>query len=580
MNELKLYLVTIRAFETLFLRLNPTPQDQSQVLFMIAHIFVIFLAASLSCTSAPAIHLEKNGTTHAGKGTTNEPYNVSTIERLQTIIDQAPDGATLKFGKGVFPLQLKVNKSLTLIGQGVDTILQSTRAGQDGIQFSGSGSILTISNLQMHQSGGWGHAAEVTAGVLLTSSADSVILDNMIFRDFYNCVYTSAPLRRLVVTNCQFLYSYGRAGVSNSPPFQHPAVAILGSGSEDTIVRDCYFDGLLNPTFRGVKGNPPKSQRTPMDGLYKTGGGNPKLTVVENNVIRNHGIEGILCERTDFTGDYSTSVRGNKIIGPSYKEASFYGNYCPAIAIFNTQGAEISGNLIENSPLGIDITFSEWADLNACMVRNNAILNVNVGARIRNGGSKTVFCRNRVFCSSEPTKSLHSVDIEWCGLMGVAASGTPVIRSNSFRASKPAWDAEIQLISRDANQFNVSTTEGIHPEQGVLISLSPNKCSYFPVQGISGKTITVSPEWAATASSLSSGKLVYARKLGNFTGLGAISSFGDSSKVVVENNRINGFLQDVASSNGGVLIVQDNQTSDVLFLQPPCRYVQKKFNGP
>jgi hypothetical protein len=555
-------------------------RHESQVPFMIVYIFLIFLAASLPGMSAPTIHIEKKGLTNAGSGTANDPYNVSSTERLQTIVDQAPDGTTLKFGKGVFPLELKVRKTLTLIGQGDGTILQATRAGQDAIRFSGRESTLTIRNLLLRQSGGWEDSADVSAGILLTSAANGVILDSVVFRDFYNGVYTSAPIRRLVVTNCQFLYTYGRAGVSNSPPFQHPAVAILGSGSEETIVRDCYFDGLLHPTFHGLKGNPPKSQRTPMDGLYKTGGGNPKRTFVENNVVRNHGIEGILCERIDFTGEYSTCVRGNKITGPSYKEPSFYGNYCPAIAIVNTQGAEISGNLIEKSPLGIDITFSVWADSNACLVRNNAILNVNVGARIRNGGSKTLFCRNRVFCSSEPTKSLHSVEIEWCGLMGVAASGTPVIRSNSLRATEPAWDAEIELISRDMNQFSVSSTEGIHPKQGVLISLSPRKFSYFPVQGVSGKTIMVSPEWAATASSLSSGKLVYARKLGNFTGLGAVCSFGDSSKVVVENNHISGFLQDVASSNGGVVIFQNNQTSDVLFLQPSCRYFQKRFNCP
>jgi len=548
---------------------------------MASRLLIILLLFSLSGLGAPTIHIARRGKFVTGKGTAADPFNGATGARLQRIVDLAPDGATLEFGEGVFPLGIRIQKTLTLVGQGARTILQSERVGMDAIKFSGEASTLTVRNLQMRYTGGWGDASAVTEGISLAAAADSVILDRVVFRDFYNCVYTSAPVRRLVVTNCQFLYSYGRAGVSNAPPFQHPAVAVLGSGSEETIVRDCYFDGLLDPAFRGVKGNPPISQRTPMDGLYKTGGGNPKLTLIENNVVRNHGIEGILCERLEFSGTYITRVRGNKIIGPMYKEHSFYGNYCPAVLILNIQGAEVSGNSIENSPLGIDVSFTKWADSNACTITDNAITNVVIGTRITNGGSKTIFSHNRVVCSSEPAKSVHSPDIEWCGLMGVAASGNPAIRSNSFRATDPAWDARTNLISRDMNRFSLSNTRGIIPGQGVLISLSSKGLGYFPVQGISGNTITIAPEWAASQPSPPPEKLVYARKLGNFTELGAVCSFGASSRVVVENNRISGFLQDVASSNGGTIVARDNQATGVLRIQPPSRHFQQKgANAP
>lgn len=544
---------------------------------MIPRILIFLLLSSLLGMGAPTLHIAKRGMLVTGKGTAADPFNGSTAGRLQKIVDQAPEGATLEFAEGVFPLGVDIRKSLTLSGQGEKTILQTDRVGRDAIKFSGEASRLTVRNLQMRYTGGWGDASDVTEGILLASAADSIILDRVVFRDYYNCVYTAAPLRRLVVTNCQFLYSFGRAAVSNSPPFQHPAVAVLGSGVEETIVRDCYFDGLLDPTFHGVKGNPPKSQRTPMDGLYKTGGGNPKSTLVENNVVKNHGIEGILCERIDFQGEYTTRVRGNKVIGPAYKEHSFYGNYCPAIVIYNIQGAELSDNSIENSPLGIDVTFTKWAGSNACTIRDNAISKVVIGARITNGGNDTIFSHNRVFCSSEPTKSVHSPNIEWCGLVGVAASGTPVIRSNSFRAAEPAWDAQTKLLSRDKNLFEVSNAKGILPGQGVLISLSSQGLGYFPVQGISGKAITIAPQWAANQPSPSSGKLVYARKLGNFTELGAVCSFGATSKVVVENNRISGFLQDVASSNCGTILARENQATSVLSIPQPSHYFHREM---
>jgi len=121
----------------------------------------------------------------------------------------------------------------------------------------------------MAYSGGWGDASGITVGVLVVPDAlqgkesmDSIILDHVTFRDFNNAIYVTAPVRSLRVEGCSFLIPMA-CRVSNKAPFQHPAVAVLGSATEQTIVRDCYFDGLLDPSFRGVKGNPPQSQRTP-----------------------------------------------------------------------------------------------------------------------------------------------------------------------------------------------------------------------------------------------------------------------------------------------------------------------------
>jgi len=128
-----------------------------------------------------------------------------------------------------------------------------------------------------------------------------------------------------------------------------------------------------------------------MDGFYKSGGGNPKLTIVEHNIVKNHGIEGIICERINFGGKYVTRIMGNKIIGPGYKERSFYGNYCPAIAVLNTQGAEITKNMILGSPLGVDLTFSSWSVSNACTISNNSFSNVLCGPASRAAEVKRSF---------------------------------------------------------------------------------------------------------------------------------------------------------------------------------------------
>ena len=517
-------------------------------------------------------------------GTADAPYVVRSMQQLEKIVEKVPNGSTLRFAKGVYPIGgLKVtNESLTFQGSGDETILFSNKIGQNAIRFSGSGNSLCLKNLQMAYSGGWGDASGITVGVLVVPDAlqgkesmDSIILDHVTFRDFNNAIYVTAPVRSLRVEGCSFLYTYGRAGVSNKAPFQHPAVAVLGSATEQTIVRDCYFDGLLDPSFRGVKGNPPQSQRTPMDGFYKSGGGNPKLTIVEHNIVKNHGIEGIICERMNFDGKYVTRITGNKIIGPAYKERSFYGNYCPAIAVLNTQGAEITKNMILGSPLGVDLTFSSWSVSNACTISNNSFSNVLCGARITSGGSKTIFSNNRVFCSSEPAKSVASLEIAWCGLVGVMASGTPIISSNSFQALEPSWDAKTVITSRRENTFVLSTTQGIFPNQGVLIARSSKGLAYFPVRQVSGKEVTVAPEWSASIPQMRSGELVYARSLGNFTSLGAVCSFGSTSKVLVEGNRISGFLQDVATSNGGKVIAMENQVQNVLVTQPQSQDISR-----
>ena len=507
----------------------------------------------------------------------------SAKRQIDNVIEKVPDGSTILFSNGVYHIDgLHVtNKSLTFAGSGDKTILVSDHIGNHAIQFSGKGKSLTLKNLQLVYTGGWADASGITDGVLVTPDAlqgkesmDSVFLDHVTFRDFYNAVYVLAPLRSLKVTNCNFLYTYGRAGVSNAPPYQHPAVAVLGSGTE-TIVSNCYFDGLMDSSFRGLKGNPPKSQRTPMDGLYKTGGGNPKFTSIDHNILKNHGIEGIICERMNSAGSYTTRIKENKIIGPSFKEHSFYGDYCPAIVVANVQGAEITKNIVIGSPLGLDLIFTNSVESNACMISNNTFSSVLCGARIKDGGSNTVFCDNQVFCSSEPARSFATADIGWCALVGVAASGDPIIRSNAFQSDQPFWDARTTLLSRAQNEFTVSSTNGIQPNRGVLISLSHKGLGYFPVGQISNHKVTVAPEWAAAYPHATSGLLVYAQRLGNFTSLGAVCSFGKSSRVLVEGNRIEGFLQDVATSNGGVVITKGNQVENVVSSPPASPFIQR-----
>lgn len=309
-----------------------------------------------------------------------------------------------------------------------------------------------------------------------------------------------------------------------------------------------------------------------MDGFCKIGGRDTRLTIVEHNLVENHGIEGILYERRTFEGSYTTKITGNKIIGPVYKESSFYGNYYPAIVVANTQGAEITKNAIIGSPLGVDLKFSSYSASNACILSNNSFMNVIRAAAILNGGTNTVFCNNRVLCSSEPAKSVAAPSIGWCGLVGVAASGTPIIRSNSFQALEPAWDVRTELLSRSENVFQLSTALGIVPNQGVLISLSPKGLAYFPVESVKGSQVNVAPEWAGAFPGVTSGELVYARSLGCFTSLGAVCSFGPTSRVLVEGNRIQGFIQDLATANGGKVVALGNKVENVTVTQPESEF--------
>ena len=518
-------------------------------------------------------------------GTAEAPYIAHSIHQLEKIVERVPDGSTLRFAKGVYPMGgLRVtNKSLTFQGSGDETILFSNKIGQNIIRFSGRGKSLCLKNLQIAYSGGWGDASAITVGVLVVPDAlhgiesmDSILLDHVTFRDLYNAIYITAPLRSLKVVNCSFLYTHGRAGVSNKAPFQHPAVAVLGSGSEQTIVSDCYFDGLMDQKFSGVQSSIPQSQRTPMDGFYKAGGGNPKRTIIKNNIVIHHGIEGIICERMRGAGHYETLVESNTIIGPTYKERSFYGNYCPAIVIRNVQGAKVVGNTIRNSPMGVDVWFSEWADSNACLITQNKFRNVLNAARLTNVGSKTIFESNTVFCSSEPTKSVQDVSISWCGLTGVAASGNPVIRNNILQAMLPSWDAETMLLGRQGNVFTLKTTEGIVANQGVLIGIRSDNISYFPVQGIKGKNVTIAEPWAANQPTKLGESLVYARNFGNFTSLGAVCSFGSQSRVLCQSNQISGFVQDVATSNSGVVESNGNRLKDVHYVAPESHWIVRR----
>jgi hypothetical protein len=148
--------------------------------------------------------------------------------------------------------------------------------------------------------------------------------------------------------------------------------------------------------------------------------------------------------------------------------------------------------------------------------------------------------------NSRPRISLEQVP-EW--VEGELGSVSPVIRANIFRAATPARYANTRLISRKENQITVSKTSGITAGEGVLISLELGNLRYFPERETSGGAITVASEWGLNPIDPDSESLVFARKLGNFIQMVAACSYGIKRKFFVANNSIDGFPQDITSSN-------------------------------
>jgi hypothetical protein len=259
-------------------------------------------ARSLANRFAERVNVKDFGA--VGSGTTNDQ------PAIQAAINAATAGAIIYFPEGTYFLGastgLTVNKSLSFLGEKNSSTILLNKLVATGVNITG-GSIFDFYNLKFVYNQGWYDSGTYASGggnqhaILCIGGINQdgeIRLINCRFENITNCIWAGG-FNILLVDNCEFIYQHGFAGcrwyTPVAPDIGHPAVSVLGAGNI-TKVTNCYFDGLVDPTFTGVQGDPPNKYRSPVDGIYKNGGSNPVYQEVSNCIVLNHGIEGILVE--------------------------------------------------------------------------------------------------------------------------------------------------------------------------------------------------------------------------------------------------------------------------------------------
>jgi hypothetical protein len=248
---------------------------------------------------------------------------------IQAAINAAPANSIIYFPKGTYFLGanagLTVSKNLAFVGEANVSTVRLNKLVAIGFRLQQGCSFAGFENLTIDYTEGWYNSGTYAqgGGPQVAIHANGINLDaelhinNCTIKDIVNAMYAASKFRLLIIRNTQLLYKHGFASCRWYTPtgadIGHPTQVLLGCG-ETTVIQNCYFDGLIDPTFTGVQGNPPDSNKSPVDGIYFTAGFSPMYQEISNCVALNIGIEGIMLAGIGQTRAYYDDASQNKTV--------------------------------------------------------------------------------------------------------------------------------------------------------------------------------------------------------------------------------------------------------------------------
>lgn len=509
------------------------------------------------------IYVAIRSDTSLGTGASWDPFDVSTEGRFQSALNSAQAGSVIHVATGHYQqYALTIDKSLTITGPRSALFTQATGAGKPIFTINGATVDFTLEGVSLSHGTQYREEANVIGIKAGASGFHNALFRNIYTSDFNNTFSAdSVPVNQVTFEGCEFVYTYGRAGISNVAPYDHPCASIVGNSIQTLIVRGCTFNGLLDPTFTGVSGAAPTSQKVAADNFVQTG--NETVLSIVGNTVLNHGIEGIDVARTDPTGIYAYDISGNHTVGATVPGIP---GYNPGIATGKCQ-ANITGNTISNASHGVSIQFSTYDEANNIVaVNGNTITRVLTGIRAFGPSSKSTYSNNFIWATSEPVKTYSGHSVAYTELRGIDAPRGNAA-NNIIISDEPAWDASTTLSSRSGNLFTLASVSGITPNHGVLISYAGGVVSFYPVQGISGNVVTVDNAYATAQPGATSGPIYYAYLSPTFTGVGGIV-VTTGGNIYADNNVIVGFQFDLNQQNSGTITTSKHTTRSCHYVQP------------
>ncbi|MGC9529973.1 MAG: hypothetical protein ACP5G2_05065 [Candidatus Bipolaricaulaceae bacterium] len=153
-------------------------------------------------------------------------------ESIQAAIDQAPEGAVICVGAGVWEENLRLERELTLVGAGCEeTVIKGAGLNQPAILVQGGEQVVVrIEGLTVARAKGWqgGHGIRMTGRV-------QVDICDVVIREVQDDGIQVEDMARATIRDCTVCGS-GWAGLSlwggpRSPSVAPPARATLGRAS-------------------------------------------------------------------------------------------------------------------------------------------------------------------------------------------------------------------------------------------------------------------------------------------------------------------------------------------------------------
>jgi hypothetical protein len=242
----------------------------------------------------------------SGSGRENDPVDVSTSAKFQSLLTALPAGATIHVAPGTYPsMTLTISKSVKITGPREAIFTPAVGTGNQSIfVLSGVNTDFTLQGVSLVHGDVWRNEAGIPSAIRNTSQVRTVRLLDVYSSDFNNTVRADAPMIELEVRGSKFLYTHGRSGISNSADgggvYSNPCASIVGNPIYRLIVKGNYFDGLVDPSFSGLTGSPPSVEKAAADNFVQTSA--HYYADISDNTVLNHDIEGCYVSRGNGTG--------------------------------------------------------------------------------------------------------------------------------------------------------------------------------------------------------------------------------------------------------------------------------------
>jgi parallel beta-helix repeat protein len=432
---------------------------------------------------------------------------------LEEAVDGAPPGATIRLGAGEFLLRapLNLNRSITLVGDGVDRTRITCKTGDVVVSSRGGHAFAAADLTFAHQ----GSAPAVTrrtvaarlAGELQAAGPTDVVLLTDAHVDLRRCRFEGATMQLGSSGSRDQIRGRGLTLAGRTTGDVVGCVAtgnawgILVSGTASPTIVDtiCAENSITGLTYDGqahgvARGNTCNDNRN--NGIELFEEASPQL---EGNICRHNGHDGI-----SFNGSTSGTSQGNSCIANQSSGISLHQDAHPLLSnnncrenqrsgirfIGTRQGKAYNNICTLNRTNGIEVSDQASAELLENTCRSNKECGIHYSAS--DGVARSNICETNAAGIAIDGEGRVIIEANTCSEntyagISLGSEARPIVTKNRCLNNKQYGVSIMSEDPRATIQSNVCThnlKDGIVVDQGASPTLERNSCSDNDGSGI------------------------------------------------------------------------------------------------